>query len=397
MGRSDKLNVGVIGVGGQGGYSVGGVSGENMVALCDVDAKILGGVAEKFPGAKTYSDFRKMIDAGGLDAVCVCTPDHTHAVATAYALRAGIHVYCEKPLTHNVTETRTISRLAREHKRVTQMGTQIHAGLNYRRVVELVQSGAIGPINEVHVWVGGSRSAGDRPTDTPPVPAGLDWDLWLGPAPYRSYHPAYAPFSWRAWWAFGGGTLADLACHHIDLPKWALGLGAATRVEAEGPPVHPESTPAWLIVKYDFPARGDKPAVKLTWYHGEERPHYFADGVLPAWGNGTLFVGEKGMLISDYEKHVLLPEKDFAGFTPPPKTIPDSIGHHAEWLNAIRTGGKTLCNFDYAGELTETVLLGNVAYRAGKPLEWDSKRFKVIDCPEAAPFIREPYRQGWKL
>lgn len=395
--RSDLLNIGVIGVGGQGGYSIANVRNENVVALCDVDSNTLGRVAAEFPGAKTYSDFRKMIDAGGLDAVCVCTPDHTHAVATAYALRAGLHVYCEKPLTHNVTETRTVARLAREMKRVTQMGTQIHAGSNYRRVVELVRSGAIGPIAEVHVFVGGGYSGGERPTDTPPVPPNLNWDLWLGPAPYRPYSPVYAPFAWRGWWAFGGGTLADMACHHVDLPKWALELGAPTHIEAEGPPVHPESTPTWLIVRYDFPARKDQPAVRLTWYNGDKRPSYFAEGKLPAWGNGTLFVGQKGMILADYDRHVLLPEKDFAGFTPPPHSIPDSIGQHAEWLNAIRTGGVTLCNFDYAGELTETVLLGNVAYRTGQPIDWDSRKFRVTNCPEAAHFLREPYRKGWKL
>lgn len=395
--RSDQLNVGVIGVGGQGGYSVANVRNENVVALCDVDSNTLARVAEQFPNAKTYSDFRKMIDAGGLDAVCVCTPDHTHAVATAYALHAGLHVYCEKPLTHNVADARAMARLARAQKRVTQMGTQIHAGSNYRRVVERVRSGVIGPIREVHVFVGGGYCGGERPTENPPVPPNLSWDLWLGPAPYRPYNPVYAPFAWRGWWAFGGGTLADMACHHIDLPKWALGLRAPTRIEAEGPPVHPESTPTWLIVRYDFPERKGQPAVRLTWYNGDKRPHYFAEGKLPAWGNGTLFVGEKGMLLADYDRYVLLPEKDFEGIPAPPHTIPDSPGQHAEWLEAIRTGGNTLCNFDYAGELTETVLLGNVAYRTGQPIEWDSRGLRAANCPEAARYIHETYREGWKL
>jgi predicted dehydrogenase len=265
-------------------------------------------------------------------------------------------------------------------------------------VVEVIQKGAIGPIREVHVWCGKSWAGSDRPKETPPVPAGLHWDLWLGPAPYRPYHPAYHPASWRGWWDFGGGTLSDMACHYMDLPFWTLDLRYPLTIEAEGPPVHPESAPTWLIVRYEFPARQDKPPVKLTWYHGGKRPAYFnEEGKMPKWGDGVLFVGAKGMLIADYTKYVLLPEKDFVGFTPPTPYIPESIGHHKEWIEACKTGGPTTCNFDYSGALTETVLLGNVAYRSGKKIEWDAKNLTIANASEAMKFIQRPYRQGWDL
>jgi len=258
-----------------------------------------------------------------------------------------------------------------------------------------VQSGAIGEVREVHCWADRVWAGGDRPTDTPPVPPNLHWDLWLGPAPYRPYHPSYVPASWRGWWAFGGGTLGDMACHHMDLPYWALDLRHPLTVEAEGPPVNFETTPAWLMVHYSYPARGKRPPVELTWYNGGKRPSYFAEGKLPIWGDGTLFVGEKGMLLADYDRRVLLPEKDFAGFTPPNPSIPDSIGHHAEWIHACKTGGKTTCDFAYSGVLTEAVLLGNVSYRLGQRLEWDPKALKAKNCPEANALIQPVYRANW--
>ena len=393
----DKLNLGIIGVAGRGADNLAAVGDQNIVALCDIDDNNLAGAAKQFPQAKTYNDFRLLLEQKGLDAVVVSTPDHTHAPATAMALQAGLHAYCEKPLAHTVYEARRVAQLARKHKRVTQMGTQIHAGSNYRRVVELIQSGAIGKVQEVHVWADRVWASGDRPTDTPPVPPNLHWDLWLGPAPERPYNPAYLPATWRGWWDFGSGTLGDMACHHVDLPTWALNLRYPRRVSAEGPSVHPESTPAWLIVHYEYPERGDLPAVNLTWYNGGKRPPYFAQGILPAWGDGTLFVGEKGMLLADYDRRVLLPEKDFAGFVPPKPTIPDSIGHHKEWIEACKTGGPTTCNFDYSGALTEAVLLGNVAYRTGQTFQWDPRHLKAVHCAEAGPFIRHPYREGWTL
>ncbi len=399
---NEKLNLGAIGTANRAGANLQGVASQNIVALCDIDDHFLSAAQKKYPGAKTFNDFRKLLDQKNIDAIVVSTADHTHAVATVAALKSGRHVYCEKPLTHTVSEARIVAETARKEKRVTQMGTQIHATDNYRRVVELIQSGAIGPVREVHVWVGVVYTAGERPKEIPPVPSHLHWDLWLGPAPFRPYSPEYLPVTWRRWWDFGGGTLSDFGCHHIDLSHWALDLRYPISVHSEGPPVHPEVTSPWMIARYEYPARGAKPPVKLTWYHGEKdgkpvRPPHFAEGKLPEWGNGSLFIGEKGMLLADYSKYRLLPEKDFVGFTPPPQTIPKSIGHHEEWIAACKTGGKTTCNFDYSGALTEAVLLGNVSYRAGKKILWDAAKLKAVDCPEADRFIQHHYRSGWKI
>ena len=401
LSANDKLHVGVIGIAGQGTYNLNNVhaAGAEIVALCDVHESRpgVGKVRERFPRARFYADFRRLLDQKGIDAVVVATPDHTHAPATVAALKSGRHVYCEKPLTHTVSEARIVAETAARHRRVTQMGTQIHAGNNYRRVVELIQSGAIGPVGEVHVWCGKSWGGGDRPKDTPPVPKGLHYDLWLGPAPYRPYHPAYLPFQWRRWWDFGGGTLADMACHYMDLPFWALKLRHPTHIAAEGPPPHPETAAVWLIVHYQFPARGDLPPVKLTWYDGGKRPPHFAQGLLPKWGDGVLFVGEKGMLLANYGQHRLLPEERFSDFKRPKPFIPNSIGHHREWVEACKNGGSTTCNFDYAGALTEAVLLGNVSYRLGRALTWDAKNLRASNEPDADHFIQHHYRKGWTL
>jgi hypothetical protein len=402
---NEKLNIAVIGVAGRGGDNLREVAAlENIVALCDVDSTRLTAAAQKFPAAKTYSDFRRLIDQHDIDAILVATPDHTHAVATAAALRSGRHVYCEKPLTHTVSEARVITELAQKKKLVTQIGTQIHAGNNYRRVVELVQIGAIGPVREVHVWAAAVYGGHDAPKDTPPVPKDLDWELWLGPAAYRPYHPEYVPFKWRNWWAFGGGSLADFGCHFMDLPFWALQLKYPTSIEPiSGPPVHAESTPPWLIVRYHFPAlpvctaNALRGALDLTWYHGGKRPEILSDELFAKDKSGVLFVGEKGRLVSDYSKHALLPEEKFKDFAPPQPFIPNSIGHHKEWTQAIKTGGVSTCHFGYSGPLTETALLGNVAYRVGKKLEWDAVNLRAKNCPEADRLIQHHYRAGWKL
>jgi predicted dehydrogenase len=395
---SEKLAVGMIGLTNQAEYDLDQVAAADtaIVALCDVDQNRSGKARARFPGAMYYTDYRKLIEHKGLDAVVIAIPDHHHALATLAALRSGLHVYCEKPLTHTVEEARLVAETAAKHQRVTQMGTQIHAEDNYRRVVELVQSGVIGPVKEVHVWCDKVMGGGDRPKDKPPVPAGLDWDLWLGPAPERPYHPTYHPFFWRNWWDFGGGITADMACHHMDLPFWALKLRHPTKVAAEGPPPHPETAPTSMMVTYEFPARGDLPPVTLTWYDGGRRPRLFAEGKLPRWGDGTLFVGAKGMLLADYSSRRLLPEDKFRGFEPPTPFIKDSIGHHKEWVEACKSGGGTTCNFEYAGALTEAVLLGNVSYRCGKPLTWDAKNLKA-DLPEAERFLRKEYRKPWSL
>jgi predicted dehydrogenase len=311
-------------------------------------------------------------------------------------------VYCEKPLTRTVSEARIVAETAKKRKRVTQIGTQIHAGANYRRVVELTQTKAIGLVREVHVWVGATYGGMERPKDKPPVPPGLHWDLWLGPVEYRDYHPEYAPFKWRNWWAFGGGALADFGCHYMDLPHWALDLRHPLSVEPlEGPPVHAESTPPWLIVRYQYPQRqqGDTtlPPVTLTWYHGGKQPALLDDEQRQYFRSGVLFIGEKGKLLADYTRRQLLPEKDFAGFPPPTPFIPDSIGHHREWVEACKTGGPTTCNFDYSGALTEAALLGNVAYRLGRKLEWNAKTLRAANCREADQFIQHRYRKGWRL
>jgi predicted dehydrogenase len=394
---NEKLDIGIIGTSGRALGNIEGVQGENIVAICDIDDQLIGSARERFPHAKTYTDFRKLIEQPGLDAVVISTADHTHAPAAAMALRLGKHVYCEKPLTHSVYEARVVAGLAAKAKVATQMGTQIHASDNYRRVVELVRSGAIGPIRECHVWVGKTWSGGERPKDTPPVPPNLHWDLWLGPAPARPYHPTYQPANWRRWWDFGCGTLGDMACHYMDLPFWALDLRYPTSVESEGPPVHPETTPEWMIVKYEFPARGTQPPVALTWYDAGKRPKQFAEKKLPEWGDGVLFVGEKGMLLADYDRKVLLPEETFRDFKAPEPTIPNSIGHHAEWIAACKDGRPTTCNFDYSGALTEAVLLGNAAYRLGRKIDWDPVKLEARGCPEAERYLRREYRKGWIL
>jgi predicted dehydrogenase len=314
------------------------------------------------------------------------------------AIKLGKHVYCEKPLAHSVWETRVVTQAARQSKVATQMGTQIHASENYRRVVELVQTGAIGAIRECHVWVARGWGGGDRPTDQPPVPAHLHWELWLGPAPERPYHPVYFPGpNWYKWWDFGGGVLPDLGSHWNDLPFWALKLRHPLTIEAEGPPVHPETAPATLVVRYEFPARDALPAVRLTWYQGGKKPDLVMAGKVPAWDSGVLFVGERGMLLADYGKHKLLPETEFTGFKRPELFLPRSLGHHAEWIAACKTGSPTTCHFDYSGALTESNLLGNVAYRVGKKLEWDPTNLRAKNCPEADRYLHPEYRTGWSL
>ena len=340
-----------------------------------------------------------MIGREKLDALVVSTPDHTHAVATAAGLHHGLHVYCEKPLTRTVSECRAITELARRKKLITQMGTQIHAGDNYRRVVELLRADAIGTVREVHVWVGGNFGGGSRGTEKHKVPANLNYDLWLGPTRYHvPYHPTHHPFNWRQWWDFAGGTLADIGCHHIDLSHWALGLRHPSRIEVvKGPKPDAEATPYTLVVDFHYLTNGKQPATKLRWYHGNERPPHFAEGLLPKWGNGSLFVGSKGMLLADYDKHVLLPEKDFSDFERPEPSISRSLGHHREWINAIKTGGSTTCNFDYAGPLTEVVLLGNIAHRTGSALEWEHRKMKLTGHTEADEHMQHLYRAGWNL
>jgi predicted dehydrogenase len=398
LGANAKLNIGVVGVAGRGGGNLRGVSGENIVALCDVDGPRLAAALKQHPKAKTYTDFRKMLQQKEIDAVVCSTPDHTHAIVGVAALKSGRHLYCEKPLAHKVSEVRAMTVAAAKNKRVTQMGTQIHAQPNYRRVVELVRSGAIGEVKEVHVWAGASYgNIGLSPKDAP-LPKGFDYDLWLGPLPYRPFRNEYAPFAWRHFWDFGGGTLADFWCHYSDLAHWALDLTHPLTVHAQGGKARPERVTVKMKVEYTYPARGKKPPVHLTWYQGGEKPARLTDAQKGKWGSGVLFVGAKGVLISNYGRHELLPADKFKDFKRPPKTIPDSIGHHAEWIKACKEGGKTTCDFSYSGPLAECALLGIVSHRVGnKKLDWDWKAMKAVNCPEAAEFVNHKYKKGWSL
>ena len=360
------------------------------------------------------TDTVQLIDSGVIDSFGIMSlPEHIHAYATMPALRLGKHVYCEKPLAYNIDETRRITEAAADAGVVTQMGTQIHAGENYRRVVELIRSGAIGSVSEAHVWVSrawGLQSEAEaaehkdrlfvdrRPTDVMEPPSYLDWDLWLGPAPERPFNSVYFPGpNWYRWWDFGNGTMSDLGSHWNDLPYWALQLDAPRTVEAFGDPPHPEIAPASMTAVYEYGPRGDFPAVNLTWYQGTHKPDRWTAEEIPQWGNGVLFVGSKGMLLSDYRKHLLLPEDRFADFQPPQPFIPDSPGHHQEWILACRGEGTTGSPFSYAGPLTEANHLGNVAFRVGQKIRWDAKKMVCPGCPQADPFIKRQPREGWSL
>jgi predicted dehydrogenase len=414
---NEMLQIACIGTANRATDNINGVEGQAIVALCDIDDTYLTRLTKsqivkqtegdkdverevpaRFPAARTYNDYRELIDkeAGKVDAIVVSTADHHHAPATIRAIRSKMHVYCEKPLTHTVAEARLVAEEAKKAGVATQMGTQIHAGDNYRRVVEIIRAGAIGAVHEVHVWVGKNWGGGKRPEGTQAPPATLHWDLWLGPAPVRPFWPGvYHPAQWRRWWDFGNGTLGDMGCHYMDLPFWALDLRHPTAVEAEGDLADSETCPLGLVVRYEFPARAAQPPVKFTWYDGNKTPTEVAGLKVP--GSGVMFVGEGGMLFADYDTHRFFPQEKFAGFKPPAQTIPKSIGHYAEWITACREGTPTTCNFDYSGALSEAVLLGSVAYRAGKRIEWDAAALRAPNCPEAEAFIRKQYRPGWEV
>jgi len=395
---SDKLNIGGIGVGGMGAVDLYNVSTENIVALCDVDDKRAAKTYDKYPDVKRYYDFRRMLDKEhkSIDAVVIATTDHVHIPASVMAMKAGIHCYTEKPLGHNVHEVRVATEVARKTGVATQLGTGAHSGYGYRSVVKMIKDGVIGEVREVHCWCDEAWHPGDRPKATPPVPKHLKWDLWLGPAPVRPYHPCYIPQAWRSWWDFGNGRLGDMGCHMIDLPFTALNLKYPLTVEAEGQPVHRESSPLWMIAKWTFPGRGNLPPVELTWYDGNKRPPLQKQHNMPDWPEATIFVGSKGMLIAQYGKFKLYPEEKFAGVRRP-LLEPRSIHHQQEWIEACKTGRPTGCRFDYAGPLTETVLLGTVAYRVGEKLRWDPVNLKATNCPKADRFIRRENRKGWEL
>ncbi len=410
---SEKLNIAGIGVGGQGSWDLDNVSSENIIALCDVDWDRAAETFKRYPQAKKHRDFRIMLEKEkGIDAVVVATPDHNHAVATMMALKMGKHVYCEKPLTRTVREARAIAAAARQAGVVTQMGNQGMAFEGNRLINEWIWDGAIGQVHEVHAWSDRPTHNGElfwaqgveRPKETPPVPSTLDWDLWLGPAPYRPYHPAYVPFAWRGWWDFGSGGLGDMGIHNLAPVFSALKLGAPTSVYASSTLVYKETLPLACTVHYEFPARGDMPAVKLHWYDGgilPARPDELEEGRELSAEDGLIFVGDKGkMYVEGWGGNSprLIPEAKMKAYEPPPKTLPRSIGHHKEWIQACKTGSSTRSNFEFAGPLTEAVLLGTVCVRTGgKRLIWDSANMKITNVPEANEYLHYEYRSGWTL
>jgi predicted dehydrogenase len=423
---NETVQVAIIGVGGRGAAHVAAIpkAGGRIVALCDVDDHNLAHAGDQHPDAHKYHDFRRMLDERhkDIDAVVIATPDHTHAVAAVAAMKLGKHVYCEKPLTRTIAEARVLTETAAQQKVATQMGNQGHSGENTRRIVEIVRSGALGPIREVHAWTNRPiwPQGQDRPSRRDTPPECLHWDLWLGPAPERPFvanqreryrdadgklkereKQVYHPFAWRGWWDFGTGALGDMACHILDPAYWALDLKNPTAVEAEGEPHKPESAPNWQIVRYEFPARGELPPVKLTWYDGGKKPpEELIEGEKMQEG-GSLLIGEKGKLYipNDYGgRHILLPRDQFKDYQAPEPTLPRSPGHHADFLAACKDPSRPACsNFAYAGPLTEMVLLGVVAFRCGKRIEWDATNLRATNCSEADEFIRPVYRQGWSL
>jgi predicted dehydrogenase len=419
---NDTVNIACIGVGGKGSSDTdqAGHHG-NIVAICDIDEQRLGKKSEAFPKAKKFVDYRQLLDEmhKQIDAVVVSTPDHTHAPAAVRAMRLGKHVYCQKPLTHSAWEARLMRDTARQQKVATQMGNQGTADSGFRRGVEIIRSGAIGPVREVVAWTNRPfkywKQAPDliaRPKEMPDVPSHVHWDLFIGSAPMRAYHPVYHPHDWRGWWDFGTGSLGDMACHTTNLPFMALKLGYPTAVSAISGEINPETYPAWATITYEFPSRGDLPPCKLTWYEGAKDgqrhlpPAELFQGEKPS-DSGCLIIGEKGTMFSpnDYgANHKLLPLKNYEGYKPPEPTLPrheagrgTDDNQKLEWVRAIQGGPAPLSNFDYAAVLTETMLLGNVAVRTGKRLDYDAETQTCRNCPQAAQFIKPEFREGWKI
>ncbi|MCC9657056.1 Gfo/Idh/MocA family protein [Rhodopirellula halodulae] len=390
------LNLAIIGVANRGASNVAGVKSQNLTALCDVDENYLQAASKQFPKARLYRDYREMIrEEGELDGVVISTPDHHHAPATIRAIESGLHVYCEKPLTHTVAEARAIRLAAKEAGVVTQMGTQIHAGSNYRRVVEMIQDGVIGNVTRVHVWVGKGWGATELPSPKGEAPSNVDWDLWLGPAPKIAYTPGLHPASWRRYRAYGAGTLGDMGCHYVDLPFWALGLHLPSSIVADGAPPSDDYCPTGLKVRYHFDATDHHDEIDLTWYDGDRSPKELEGISVP--GSGVLFVGDKGMMIATYGSYTLLPKEKFADFKPAAPRIAESIGHHQEWIQAIRGQGTPLCQFDYSGPLTETVLLGTVAHQCGRELKFNASDMVCVGDDAATALLSKDYREGWSV
>jgi predicted dehydrogenase len=410
---SDKLGIAGIGVGGMGGANLKALEAETIVALCDVDLGYAAGTIKLYPAAKVYQDYRRLLERQkDVDAVVIATPDHTHAVITMAALQAGKHVYTQKPLTHDVWEARRLALAAKGSKLTTQMGVQGHSGEGIRLVVEWIRAGLIGEVREVDGWCDlsyypwghayWSSKWGERPADSPAVPSGLDWDLWIGPAPMRPYHPAYHPLVWRCWWDFGVGMMGDRGAHTLDAAVWALDLDAPETVEATSCGLNAETHPLSAVVTYRFPARGARPPVKLTWYEGTRapRPQALEDGRKMPEEGGLVFKGTKGALMCGVyaDSPRLVPESLMRETELPAKTIPRVDGsHEADWTRACKSGAKAGAAFEYSGPLTEICLLGNVAKRLDTRIAWDAAGLRVTNQPEAEALIRRPYRAGWSL
>jgi predicted dehydrogenase len=429
----NRLNVAIIGTGGQGITNLKELlkhSDVNISAICDVaefwDNSHLyyrhnGGRgpakevitehhrqnAERGPHeCAVYVDYRVMLERArnDIDAVLVAAPNHIHAAASMAAMRAGKGVYCEKPLTHSIYEARQLARVARETGVATQMGNQGHSTADIRHAVEWIRDGAIGKVRTVHAWAAGlnRQMPATRPMDTPPVPDGLSWDLWLGPAKARPYHPAYAPLVFHYWWDFGSGTLGNYGCHTLDTAVWALDLEYPDLVEASSTALNQETTPLAAMYHYVFPERGDQPSVDLFWYDGGLRPPRPAclegDRELPTAG-GSLIVGDEGAILSGAWSGSprIIPEEKMRRYHQPPQTIPRSRGHHRDWLEACKGGPPASANFEYGARLTEIVLLGTVALRTGQTLHWNGPGMAAANAPEAEPFIRGYFRKGWEI
>jgi predicted dehydrogenase len=416
---SDTINIGCIGVGGKGSSDIRSCSGENIVALCDVDDTQMARFLKSdhntpeqkamYDKAGKFRDFRVMLEEEkNIDAVTVSIPDHSHAVAAMTAMKMGKHAFVQKPLTHTIKEARILAETAKEMNVVTQMGNQGHAGEGGRLINEWIWDGAIGDVHEVHcftnrpIWPQGIEA----PKEIPSVPSTLDWNVWLGPARFRPYHPAYHPFKWRGFWDFGTGALGDMGAHILDHPFWALKLGHPTTVQASSTPFTEDSCPLAEIVTYEFPQRGEMPPVTLKWFDGgllPPRPEGLEDGrMMGDSGGGGLFYGSKGMLMfSTYgDNPRIVPEAKMKEYQRPEKTIPRSPGIQLEWIEAIKAGKKSSTDFSYSGMLTEVMLLGNAAVRVQEhktKLEWDSEKMEFTNLPEANQYLHFEYRTGWSL
>ena len=400
---SDKLNIAAVGAGGQAESNIKSLSGlgQNIVALCDVDEASAAKTYALYPDVKKYRDYRVMLDKQkDIDAVVVTTPDHMHYHISMAAMKLGKHVYCEKPLTHSIAEARALARAVRVAGVATQMGNSGQASEKTRLVAEWIADGAIGPVREVHDWTDRPYwpQGIERPAETPRVPATLDWDLWLGCAPQRPYNPIYLPFNWRGWWDFGTGALGDMGCHSFDPIFRALRLGHPTCVEASSTykrRVSKETFPHASVVRYQFPARGDMPPMKLTWYDGGLKPATpeELEGTRKFRKTGVMYVGDKGKMVDGR----LIPETRMQEYEQPPKTLPRSPGHYVEWLRACKGGEPAGANFDFASLVTEVVLLGNIALRTRKKLYWDAANMKITNVADANKYLHFEYRSGWEI